>query len=61
MDILINVIFNKASNTMDEKIRIVSITIYYYSLCSHSVLSTYYIFFLNTEQNRGLFIWNIEL
>lgn len=25
MDILINVIFNKASNTMDEKIRIVSI------------------------------------
>lgn len=56
------VIFNKASNTMDEKIRIVSITIYYYFLCSHSVLIKYLtIFFKRAEQNSGLFIWNSKL
>lgn len=56
------VIFNKASNTMDEKIRIVSITIYYYFLCSHSVLIKYLtIFFKIAEQNSCLFIWNSKL
>jgi hypothetical protein len=43
-------IFSKASDTKDEKIRIVNITTCYYSLCSLSVRSTFYVIF--KKQNK---------
>lgn len=53
------VIFNKASNTMDEKIRIVSITIYYYFLCSHSVLIKYLLYFFKKQNKTEVCLFEI--
>lgn len=51
------IIFSKASNTMDEKIGIVTITTYYYSLCPHNALIKYLtIVFKRAEQNRFVYL-----